>query len=96
MLGKVSPVTSLKPNFCTMSQSTIESILQEKRLFHPAAEFSQKAYIKSLEDYEQLYDRAKADPLKFWAELAETELHWFQKWDTVLDWQPPFAKWFVI
>jgi acetyl-CoA synthetase len=79
-----------------MSQPTIESILQEKRLFHPSAEFSQKARIKSMEEYRQLYDRAKADPLKFWAELAEQELHWFQKWDTVLDWQnPPFAKWFV-
>jgi acetyl-CoA synthetase len=79
-----------------MSEPTIESILQEKRLFPPSAEFSQKARIKSLEDYRALYDRAKADPEKFWAELAEQELHWFQKWDTVLDWSnPPFAKWFV-
>ena len=78
-----------------MSQPTIESILQEKRLFPPSAEFSQKAHIKSLDEYQQLYDKAKADPQKFWADLAETELHWFQKWDTVLDWQPPFAKWFV-
>ncbi|HEY9849233.1 MAG TPA: acetate--CoA ligase [Leptolyngbyaceae cyanobacterium] len=78
-----------------MSQSTIESILQEKRLFHPSGEFSQNAHIKSLEEYQQLYDRAKADPQKFWAELAGGELEWFQKWDTVLDWQPPFAKWFV-
>lgn len=77
-----------------MSQPTIESILQEKRLFPPSAEFSQKAHIKSLEEYQQLYDEAKADPQKFWADLAETELDWFQKWDTVLDWQPPFAKWF--
>ncbi|MFP5274208.1 acetate--CoA ligase [Coleofasciculus sp.] len=78
-----------------MSESTIESILQEKRLFPPPAEFSQNAQIKSLEEYQRLYDKAKADPLKFWAELAEQELHWFSKWDTVLDWQPPFAKWFV-
>jgi acetyl-CoA synthetase len=78
-----------------MSQSTIESILQEKRLFPPSPEFSIEAHIKSLEDYQQLYERAKADPQKFWADLAETELDWFQKWDTVLDWQPPFAKWFV-
>ena len=78
-----------------MSQPTIESILQEKRLFPPPAEFSQNAQIKSLEDYQQLYEKAKADPQKFWASLAEQELHWFQKWDTVLDWQPPFAKWFV-
>ena len=78
-----------------MSQPTIESILQENRLFPPSAEFSQNARIKSLEEYQQLYDKAKADPQKFWADLAEQELDWFQKWDTVLDWQPPFAKWFV-
>jgi acetyl-CoA synthetase len=78
-----------------MSQPTIESILQEKRLFPPTSEFSENAQIKSLADYQRLYDKAKADPQQFWAELAETELHWFQKWDTVLDWQPPFAKWFV-
>ena len=78
-----------------MSQPTIESILHEERLFHPAAEFSQQAQIKSLEQYQQLYDKAKADPQAFWAELAATELHWFQTWDTVLDWQPPFAQWFV-
>ena len=78
-----------------MSQPTIESILQEKRLFPPTSDFSQNAHIKSLADYQRLYDKAKADPQQFWAELAESELHWVQKWDTVLDWQPPFAKWFV-
>ncbi len=78
-----------------MSESTIESILQEGRSFHPPAEFSQNAQIKSLEEYRSLYEKAKAGPEAFWADLAEKELHWFQKWDTVLDWQPPFAKWFV-
>ncbi|MFM9158057.1 MAG: AMP-binding protein, partial [Dolichospermum sp.] len=78
-----------------MSQPTIESILQEKRLFPPDSDFSQNAHIKSLADYQHLYNQAKADPQQFWAELAENELHWFQKWDTVLDWQPPFAQWFV-
>ncbi len=78
-----------------MAEANIESILQEKRLFPPTAEFSQNAYIKSAEDYQRLYDKAKSNPEAFWAELAEQELHWFQHWDTVLDWQPPFAKWFV-
>ncbi|OIP74654.1 MAG: acetate--CoA ligase [Oscillatoriales cyanobacterium CG2_30_44_21] len=77
-----------------MSQPTIESVLNEKRLFAPSAEFSQSAQIKSLEEYQQIYDRAKADPAAFWAELATTELDWFEKWHTVLDWQPPNAKWF--
>ncbi|HLO88805.1 MAG TPA: acetate--CoA ligase [Nostocaceae cyanobacterium] len=78
-----------------MSQPTIESILQENRLFHPAGKFSQNARIKSLDDYQRLYDKAKANPEEFWAELATTELEWFQTWDQVLDWQPPFVKWFV-
>jgi acetyl-CoA synthetase len=78
-----------------MSTSTIESILHEERLFPPASEFSQDAQIKSLEEYQQLYERAKADPEAFWAELAEKELHWFEKWDKVLEWDAPFAKWFV-
>ncbi|MEB3212082.1 MAG: acetate--CoA ligase [Leptolyngbyaceae bacterium] len=78
-----------------MTQPTIESILHENRVFAPPSEFSQRAHIKSFADYQQLYDKAKADPAAFWAELAEQELDWFEKWDTVLDWQPPDAKWFV-
>ena len=78
-----------------MSDATIESILHENRTFDPPSAFSEQARIKSLAEYEQLYARAKADPEAFWAELAERELHWFKHWDRVLDWQPPFAKWFV-
>lgn len=78
-----------------MPQATIESILHEKRLFNPPTAFSQNAHIKTLEDYQRLYERAQADPETFWAELAGQELHWFQPWDQVLDWQPPFARWFV-
>ncbi len=77
-----------------MSQPTIESILHERRVFTPPADFAQQAHIKSLDEYQQLYDRAKANPTKFWEELAIKELHWFEKWHTVLDWQPPNARWF--
>ncbi len=73
---------------------SIESILNEHRLFPPPADFAAKAHIKSFEEYEQLYERAAADPAAFWAEQAE-QLDWFRKWDTVLEWQEPFAKWFV-
>jgi acetyl-CoA synthetase len=78
-----------------MSESNIESILQENRSFQPPVEFSQQAAVKSLTEYEQLYAQAKADPEKFWADLAASELDWFQSWDKVLDWQPPNAQWFV-
>ncbi len=78
-----------------MSQPTIESILKEKRQFPPTSAFSQNAQIKNLQDYYQLCEKAKADPEGFWAELAAQELHWFGQWEKVLDWQPPFAQWFV-
>jgi acetyl-CoA synthetase len=77
-----------------MSNPTIESILNEKRLFQPPAELAAQAQFKNFSDYEQLYAKAKADPAAFWAELAQQELHWFKPWDQVLDWQPPIAKWF--
>jgi acetyl-CoA synthetase len=78
-----------------MSESNIESILNEERSFSPSAEFANQSYVRSPREYEQLYSKAAANPDRFWAELAEQELHWFQKWETVLDWQPPNAKWFV-
>lgn len=78
-----------------MSEPTaIESVLHEERVFNPPAEFAANAHIKSFEEYEKLYAEAEADPAAFWAKQAE-ELHWFKKWDTVLEWNEPFAKWFV-
>jgi acetyl-CoA synthetase len=78
-----------------MTDASIESILQENRTFDPPTEFAQKAAIASLEQYHELCEQAKADPAGFWAELAEKELHWFEKWEQTLDWQPPHAQWFV-
>jgi acetyl-CoA synthetase len=77
-----------------MAESNIESLLNEKRVFKPSAAFSAQAHISSLEAYEELSKRAAADPEAFWAGIA-SELHWFKKWDTVLEWELPFSKWFV-
>jgi len=78
-----------------MVSTPIESILNEHRSFAPPDEFVANAVINSQAEYERLYAQAQADPETFWAELAKSELHWFQAWDQVLDWQPPHAKWFV-
>jgi len=72
----------------------IESTLRENRVFPPPADFAAKAHIKSLEEYEALYKKSIEDPEAFWAGAAE-ELHWFKRWDKVLDWNLPCAKWFV-
>jgi len=72
---------------------TIESVLTEERVFPPPAEFSKIAYVKSFEEYEKLYADAAADLPAFWAKQAEA-LDWFSPWETVLEWEPPHAKWF--
>ena len=76
------------------SGTNITSVLKETRKFPPPADFADKAHIKSLADFEKLWNRAAADPEGFWAEQAES-LHWFQRWNKVLEWNEPFAKWFV-
>jgi acetyl-CoA synthetase len=79
-----------------MSQSSpdIDSLLREERVFSPSTSFSQQAHLKSREDYDRIYQRSIEDPEGFWAEIA-SELDWFKKWDRVLEWNEPFAKWFV-
>ena len=76
------------------SSGAIESSLQEGRLFAPPAEFAKSAHVKSLDEYRRLYRESIDNPQNFWGGLAE-KLHWFKKWDKVLDWNVPNASWFV-
>ncbi|HEX6503006.1 MAG TPA: AMP-binding protein, partial [Terriglobales bacterium] len=74
--------------------TSIDSVLQEQRKFEPPDEFSQRAYIKSIEEYERIYKESIEEPEKFWGRVAR-ELYWFKPWNKVLDWNAPWAKWFV-
>jgi acetyl-CoA synthetase len=71
----------------------ITSILKENRLFSPPNEFSEKAHIKSMKEYEEIYKKSIEDPEGFWAEKAG-QLDWFKKWDKVLRNDNGFFKWF--
>ena len=73
----------------------ITSVLHEDRVFKPSREFSAKARIKSLAQYRKLYNESIRSPEKFWAREAKNELVWFKPWKKVLQWNEPFAKWFV-
>jgi acetyl-CoA synthetase len=75
-------------------QVNIDSTLHETRQFEPSKEFSERAHIKSREEYDRIYAESINDPEKFWGGIA-SDLHWFKKWDKVLDWNVPWAKWFV-
>ncbi len=80
-----------------MSEKGISVLLHEQRSFPPSEEFSRKAHIKSMAEYEAIYRRSVEDPGGFWAEMAEKNLSWFKKWDRVLeyDFEKPFVRWFA-
>jgi acetyl-CoA synthetase len=72
------------------TESTLDSLLTEDRSFPPPPEFAAQANAND----PAVYAQAAADPEAYWAEWAE-RLHWFKPWERVLDWNPPYAKWFV-
>ncbi|CUQ67158.1 acetate--CoA ligase [Candidatus Nitrospira inopinata] len=69
----------------------IETLLKESRLHRPSAQTVANAYVK---DYDTEYKKSIADPQGFWSNAAR-ELEWFSPWHTVLEWNYPWAKWFV-
>jgi acetyl-CoA synthetase len=70
--------------------SDIDVLLQENRKFAPSEEFRQNALLSD----PSIYESAARDPEAYWAKEAE-RLHWFKRWSTVLEWEPPRAKWFI-
>jgi Acetyl-coenzyme A synthetase N-terminus len=76
-----------------MSESarTIDTLLDERRTFAPSPEFLAKARVKD----QSLFEAAAADPEGFWAEQAKKYVTWYKPFDKVLEWDLPFAKWFV-
>ena len=67
----------------------IETLLLEQRRFPPPPEFAAQANVND----PAIYEQAAADPQAYWAGEA-AKLDWYRPWDTVLEWDPPFAKWF--
>jgi len=70
--------------------------MAEKRTIYPPDELAKNAYIRSMDEYKEIYQRSIDDPEGFWAEMAE-QLDWFKKWDKVLveDFAEGQHQWFV-
>ncbi len=66
-------------------KNTITSVMVEKRIIYPSAEFSQKAHIKSFEEYKELYKKSIENPELFWSEVAQEYIDWYKKWDKVYE-----------
>ena len=77
-----------------------DRVLAETRLFHPrreaveGANFTAYLRAKGFENWEEIYEWSTRNPEAFWEEQAR-ELHWFKPWDRVLQWNPPYAQWFL-
>ncbi len=74
----------------TSPNQPIEALLDEERIFPAPERFKQSAQFID----PSIYAKANQDFQAFWAEAAQ-DLHWIQPWETVLEWNAPFAKWFV-
>ncbi len=83
------------PKKMTTDNTSMESVSHEHRKFPPSADFVKNAHISGSDAYQEMYERSLREPEAFWADAA-SELHWFKKWDTVLDAsEAPFFKWYA-
>src|SRR5262245_35031468 len=73
---------------------TIQSVLQEERLFPPSSDFTHRARLAESSEYERMYQRSLDDPEGFWREQASELIPWMRPFTKVLEWKEPFAKWF--
>ncbi|MFL6238806.1 MAG: acetate--CoA ligase [Actinomycetes bacterium] len=71
------------------AETGLSALHHESRSFAPPLEFSATANAQA-----DLYEDAAKDRLQFWATQAE-QLEWAQKWERILDWDPPHAQWFI-
>ena len=73
-----------------VSSATIDNLLREREQYPVPDAFREHALVRD----DRLWEGAERDPEGFWAAEAE-KLHWIKHWDKVLEWNLPFAKWFV-
>ncbi|MEM8734959.1 MAG: AMP-binding protein, partial [Planctomycetota bacterium] len=82
-------------NSSSSVEGQVDSVMVESRLFPPSDDFVAKSVVPGQAAYQALYDEAAKDPKAFWAAQAREHLHWFTDFSQTLDWQNPFASWFV-
>src|SRR6266700_798601 len=70
--------------------ATIDSLLKEKEQYPPPSSFRRSAWVRD----ERFSRDAAKDPERFWSERAK-EFDWSRTWSKLLEWKPPFARWFV-
>ena len=92
-MGASRPVPTLGAHMADeeRNSSNIDALMAEHRTFPPPDDFKRQALVKDTD----LYDEAVRDDEGFWARQASELLDWTSQWDTILEWELPYAKWFV-
>ncbi len=95
-MAKQGKETKPKEKCEETEKPTIVSMMQETRVFPPSKDFSERAYVKSMKEFEEISRQAEEDSDRFWAEKAEETVEWYKKWKRVYYWDPKSAKctWF--
>jgi acetyl-CoA synthetase len=80
-----------RPEGAAVAEPTISDFYVEDRTFPPPPEFKAHALVSD----RRFYDEAEKDYVAFWARQARELISWFDDFHTPLEWELPFAKWFV-
>jgi acetyl-CoA synthetase len=72
------------------NRNGLNALLKETRQFEASEKFKGNAIVRD----RSIYDEASKNRLTFWESWAEN-LKWREKWHTILEWKPPYAKWFL-
>jgi acetyl-CoA synthetase len=80
----------------TDEHTGFDSVQSAGVVINPPAAASEGAWISSMDQYQEMYDRSVADPEAFWADMATQLVHWEKPWDKVLEWEfeTPKVEWF--
>ncbi len=76
------------------SETAITSMLHESRVFNPPKALAKNALIGSEQQYKKMWNESVKNPDKFWGKQAKENLEWIKPFKKVLNWKPPYAKWF--
>lgn len=80
----------------TSESASFDSIMHETRTIEPAQWIKDGAWVNSMEQYQEMYERSVADPEGFWADMASELIYWEKPWEEVLRWEfeTPQIEWF--
>ena len=77
------------------ADSSITTVLKERRAFKPSKQFAKTAHLGSFSAYQKMWRESVKNPEKFWSKQAKEHLEWIKPFSKTLEWKAPFARWFV-